>query len=160
VFSRSTSRAAYVLAKFSMYTLVLLGALSIGAAATLYYTVLLFPQAVVGPFVLANLGVGMLLLDILSITLLCSTIIPAALGAGGAVFGIYLALYYALAVVDPAPGPLAMERGLTCARVTGRDMGRDRPAARAGRWSGLVCRFFGGRAARPPALHGLTLHQL
>jgi ABC-2 type transport system permease protein len=92
VLYRPISRAAYILAKLSANGLVLLGSLMLGALAALYYIVLLFGSVPVGPYLAINLGLAVLLLDVLTITVLCSTLLPSGVAAGGLAFVLYIIL--------------------------------------------------------------------
>jgi ABC-2 type transport system permease protein len=90
--SRPVSRVAYLLAKLTGYGLTMLGGLAIGAVVAFYYIVLLFDGASLGPFVLVNLGLAVTLVDLLAITLLCSTVLPSGVAAGGLAFVLYILL--------------------------------------------------------------------
>lgn len=102
VLSRPIARGAYVLAKLTGYGLVLLGGLSLGAIAAFYYIVLLFSGAQAGPYLAIDLGLAFTLLDVLAITLLCSTLLPNGVASGGAAF----VLYIALSTLPPLWSPL------------------------------------------------------
>lgn len=90
--SRPISRGAYVLAKLTGYGLTLLAGLALGALATFYYMVLLFDGAALGPFLLINVGLAAMLVDLLAITLLCSTLLRSGVAAGGLTFVLYILL--------------------------------------------------------------------
>jgi ABC-2 type transport system permease protein len=90
ILSRPVSRAAYLLAKLTGHGLTLLAALAIGAAAAFYYIVLLFDGASLGSYLLVNVGLAATVLDVLAITLLCSTLLPSGVAAGGLAFVLYL----------------------------------------------------------------------
>lgn len=92
VLYRPISRAAYILAKLTGYGMVLLGSLVLSALAALYYTTVLFGSAPIGPYLAINLGLAILLLDILTITVLCSTLLPSGVAAGGLAFVLYIIL--------------------------------------------------------------------
>jgi ABC-2 type transport system permease protein len=89
---RPVARAAYILAKLTAHGLILLGSLALGALAALYYTVLLFGSVPLGGYLAINLGIAVLLLDVLSITVLCSTLLPSGVAAGGLAFVLYIIL--------------------------------------------------------------------
>ena len=90
--SRPISRSAYVLAKLTGYGLTLLAGLALGALVTFYYMVLLFDGATLGPFLLINVGLAAMLVDLLAITLLCSTMLRSGVAAGGLAFVLYILL--------------------------------------------------------------------
>ena len=90
ILSRPVSRAAYLLAKLTGHGLTLLAGLAIGATASFYYIVLLFDGASLGSYLLINLGLAATVLDVLCITLLCSTLLPSGVAAGGLAFVLYL----------------------------------------------------------------------
>jgi ABC-2 type transport system permease protein len=90
ILSRPVSRAAYLLAKLTGHGLTLLAALAIGAAAAFYYIALLFAGASLGPYLLINVGLAAMVLDVLAITLLGSTLLPSGVAAGGLAFVLYL----------------------------------------------------------------------
>lgn len=92
VLSRPISRVAYLLAKLTGYSLVLLGGLALGAIAAFYYIVLLFDGARLGPYLAINLGLAVTLLDVVAITLLCSTLLRSGVAAGGLAFVLFVAL--------------------------------------------------------------------
>jgi len=92
ILSRPVSRTAYLLAKLTAYGLVLGGALLLGAIAAFYYIAVLFTDARLGPYVLVNLGLASALLDVLAITLLCSTLLRSGVAAGGVAFVLFIAL--------------------------------------------------------------------
>jgi ABC-2 type transport system permease protein len=92
VLSRPVSRSAYVLAKLTGYGLTLLGGLVLGAMVAFYYLVLLFDGAALGPFLLINVGLAAMLVDVLAITLLCSTVLRSGVAAGGLAFVLYILL--------------------------------------------------------------------
>jgi hypothetical protein len=71
---------------------VLLGGLVMGALAALFYLVLFFGSVPAGPYLAINLGIAQVLLDMLSITLLCSTLLPSGVAAGGMAFVLYILL--------------------------------------------------------------------
>jgi ABC-2 type transport system permease protein len=90
--SRPISRGGYVLAKLTGYGLTLLTGLALGALATFYYMVLLFDGVTLGPFLLINVGLAAMLVDLLAITLLCSTALRSGVAAGGLAFVLYILL--------------------------------------------------------------------
>ena len=92
ILSRPIGRSAYLLAKFTGYSLVLLGALVLGAIAAFYYIALLFAGAQPGPFLAINLGLAATLLDVVAITLLCSTLLRSGVAAGGSAFVLFIVL--------------------------------------------------------------------
>lgn len=83
ILSRPVSRVSYVLAKLTGYGLTMLGGLALGAAISFYYINLLFDGASLGPYLLVNLGLAVSLVDVLAITLLCSTLLRSGVAAGG-----------------------------------------------------------------------------
>lgn len=87
---RPVSRAAYLLAKATAYSTMTLAAIALGAIAAFYYTALLFSSAPFGPFLLINLGLALTAMDIVALTLLCSTVLRSGIAAGGAAFVLYL----------------------------------------------------------------------
>jgi ABC-2 type transport system permease protein len=87
---RPISRAAYLLSKATAEGGVVLVGLALGAAAAYYYTVLLFSDVGLGPFVLINVGLLLIALDVLALTLLCSALLPSSVAAGGAAFVAYI----------------------------------------------------------------------
>jgi ABC-2 type transport system permease protein len=87
---RPVSRAAYLLSKATVAGGVVLVGVALGAAAAFYYTALLFTGAQLGPFVLINLGVLVIGLDVLALTLLCSTLLKNNVAAGGAALVLYV----------------------------------------------------------------------
>jgi ABC-2 type transport system permease protein len=92
ILSRPVSRVAYILAKLTGHGLTLLAGQLLGAIAAFYYIALLFNGAALGPYVLVNLGLAVSLLDVLAITLLCSTILRSGVAAGGLAFVLYVLL--------------------------------------------------------------------
>jgi len=92
VLCRPISRAAYVLAKLTGHGLTLLAGLALGALVSFYYLVLLFDGAALGPFLLINVGLLAMLIDLLAITLLCSTLLRSGVAAGGLAFVLYILL--------------------------------------------------------------------
>jgi ABC-2 type transport system permease protein len=92
ILSRPIARGAYLLAKFTGYGLVVLGGLAMGAIAAFYYIALLFAGAQAGPFLAINLGLAATLLDVVAITLLCSTLLRSGVAAGGLAFVLFIAL--------------------------------------------------------------------
>jgi ABC-2 type transport system permease protein len=92
VLSRPIARGAYLLAKFTSYSLVLLGGLALGAIAAFYYIALLFAGARLGPYLAINLGLAATVLDMVAITLLCSTLLRSGMAAGGLAFVLFIAL--------------------------------------------------------------------
>lgn len=92
ILSRPIARGAYLLAKFTGYGLVVLGGLALGAIAAFYYIALLFAGAQAGPFLAINLGLAATLLDVVAITLLCSTLLRSSVAAGGLAFVLFIAL--------------------------------------------------------------------
>jgi ABC-2 type transport system permease protein len=101
ILSRPISRAAYLLAKLTGHGLTLLAALGIGAAASYYYTVVLFGDVSLGSYLLINLGLAAAVLDVLAITLLCSTLLPGGVAAGGAAFVLYLLVSFLPSLWSP-----------------------------------------------------------
>jgi ABC-2 type transport system permease protein len=87
---RPVSRAGYLLAKLTAQGAVLLAALVVGACAAFYYITLLFAGASLGPFLALNAGIAAIVVDVLALTLLCSTLLPSGVAAGGAAFTLYL----------------------------------------------------------------------
>lgn len=87
---RPVSRAAYLLSKATAEGGMVTLALTLGAAAAFYYTALLFSGARLVPFVLINVGVLLIALDVLALTLLCSALLRSSVGAGGAAFVLYV----------------------------------------------------------------------
>lgn len=106
VLYRPVSRAAYLLSKLTGYGLTVLTALVLGAAAAYYYTALLFPGSKAGPFLLINLGLAAIALDVLALTLLCSAALPNGITAGGASFVLYLLFGNLPRLWDPLAGSL------------------------------------------------------
>ena len=92
ILSRPVSRAAYLFAKLTGHGLTMLGGLVLGAATAYYYIVLLFDGASIGPYLLINLGLVAMLLDVIAITLLCSTMLRSGVAAGGLAFVLYILL--------------------------------------------------------------------
>lgn len=92
ILSRPVSRVSYVLAKLTGYGLTMLGGLALGAAISFYYINLLFDGASLGPYLLVNLGLAVSLVDVLAITLLCSTLLRSGVAAGGLAFVFYILL--------------------------------------------------------------------
>lgn len=92
VLSRPIARGAYLLAKLTGYGLVLLGGLALGAIAAFYYIALLFDGARLGPYLAINLGLAFTLLDVVAITLLCSTVLRSGVAAGGLAFVLFIVL--------------------------------------------------------------------
>jgi ABC-2 type transport system permease protein len=90
ILSRPVSRAAYLLAKLTGHGVTQLAALAIGAAAAFYYIALLFNGASLGSYLLINAGLAATVLDVLAMTLLCSTVLPSGVAAGGTAFVLYL----------------------------------------------------------------------
>lgn len=88
--SRPISRGAYLLAKLTGYGLTLLAGLVLGAVISFYYITLLFDGAALGPFLMVNVGLAAMLLDLLAITLLCSTVLRSGVAAGGLAFVLYI----------------------------------------------------------------------
>ncbi len=87
---RPVSRPAYLLAKVTGHGLCVLAGLIVGGLAALAYITMLFHPIGVGPFAVLNLGIAMLMLDILTITLMASAHLRSGLAAGGAAFVGYL----------------------------------------------------------------------
>jgi ABC-2 type transport system permease protein len=87
---RPISRAAYLLAKATVAGVVVLTGVALGAAAAFYYTALLFTGAELGPFVLVNVGMLVIGLDVLALTLLCSALLKNNVAAGGAALVLYV----------------------------------------------------------------------
>jgi ABC-2 type transport system permease protein len=87
---RPISRAAYLLAKATASGGIVLVGIALGAAAAYYYTVLLFSSVGLGQFVLINVGLLVIALDVLALTLLCSALLPSSVAAGGAAFIAYV----------------------------------------------------------------------
>jgi ABC-2 type transport system permease protein len=108
VLSRPIARGAYLLAKLTGYGLVLLGGLTLGAVAAFYYITLLFDGAHLGSYLAINLGVAVTLLDVLAITLLCSTLLPSGVAAGGLAFVLFIALSTLPALWSPLNDTLPM----------------------------------------------------
>ena len=108
VLSRPIARSAYLLAKLTGYGLVLLGALALGAIAAFYYIALLFARARLGPYLAINLGLAVTLLDVLAITLLCGTLLPSGVAAGGVAFVLFIALSTLPALWSPLGDNLPM----------------------------------------------------
>jgi ABC-2 type transport system permease protein len=108
VLSRPIARAAYLLAKLTGYGLVLLGGLALGACAAFYYIDLLFDGARLGPYLAINLGLAVTLLDVVTITLLCSTIMPSGVAAWGLAFVSFIALLTLPALWSPLGDSLPM----------------------------------------------------
>lgn len=90
ILSRPVSRIAYLLAKLTGYGLTFLVAIAVGAVAAFYYIILLFDGASLGSYLLINLGLAAVVLDVLCITLLCSALLPSGVAAGGLAFVLYL----------------------------------------------------------------------
>jgi len=108
VLSRPISRGAYLLAKLTGHGLVLLGGLALGACAAFYYIALLFSGARLGPYLAINLGLAFTLLDVLAITLLCGTLLPSGVAAGGLAFVLFIALSTLPALWSPLEDSLPM----------------------------------------------------
>lgn len=108
VLSRPIARGAYLLAKLTGYSLVLLGGLALGAGAAFYYIALLFDGARAGPYLAINLGLAFILLDVEAITLLCSTLLPSGMAAGGLAFVLFIALSTLPALWSPLGDSLPM----------------------------------------------------
>jgi ABC-2 type transport system permease protein len=87
---RPISRAAYLLSKATAGGGLVLAGVTLGAAGAFYYTALLFPGARLGPFVLINVGLLLIALDVLALTLLCSALLRSSVAAGGAAFVVYV----------------------------------------------------------------------
>ena len=87
---RPVSRAAYLLAKATAGSGLVLVGVTLGAAGAFYYTALLFPGASLEAFVLINIGLLLVALDVLCLTLLCSALLRSSVAAGGAAFVAYV----------------------------------------------------------------------
>ncbi len=92
ILCRPVSRLAYLLAKVTGHGLCVLAAFVVGALAALTYIAVLFHPVKVGPFAVLNLGLAVLLLDILAVTLMASSLFRSGVAAGGAAFVGYLLL--------------------------------------------------------------------
>jgi ABC-type transport system involved in multi-copper enzyme maturation permease subunit len=137
ILSRPGSASAYVLAKFTAQGLVVLLSLSAAALGSFGYMALLFRSAPVGPFLLINLGLLVMLLDVVGLTLLAS----AALGSGVAAGGVALVAYIALSSLPGFWAPL----------------NNSLPTGVTGRATVLAAGSWGGAAAVQPLLGGLAL---
>lgn len=137
ILSRPVSASAYVLAKFTAHGLVVLVGLSEAALASFGYVALLFHPAPLGPYLLINLGLLVMLLDVVALTLLAS----AALGSGVAAGGVALVAYIALSALPGFWAPL----------------NNSLPTGVTGRTSELAAGSWGGSAAVQPLVGGLVL---
>ncbi|MHB1501131.1 MAG: ABC transporter permease [Candidatus Dormibacteria bacterium] len=132
---RPVGRPAYLLAKLTGHGLCVLAGLIVGALAALTYITMLFHPIGVGPFATLNLGIAMLLLDILAITLMASSLLRSGIAAGGAALVGYL-----LFTVLPGFWPPLADSLPTA--ITSHASG-----LMAGSWGGLaVWRSIGGGA--------------
>ncbi|HWE61577.1 MAG TPA: ABC transporter permease subunit [Chloroflexota bacterium] len=137
VLSRPIARSAYLLAKLTGYGLVLLGGLALGAIAAFYYIALLFDGIRLGPYLAINLGLAATLLDVVAITLLCSTLLRSGVAAGGLAF----VLFVALSTLSPLWPPL----------------GDSLPMSITGHAHALLSGAWGASALPRPLLGGLLL---
>lgn len=99
---KPVSRGAFLLAKFSAISLMLLSCLLLAGIAAYYYTLLLFGALDVGGWVLLNLLTWLALVVLVAITLLCSTLVRSQAAAAGMAFGALL-----LSMIVGAIPPLA-----------------------------------------------------
>jgi ABC-2 type transport system permease protein len=137
VLSRPIARSAYQLAKLTGHGLVLVGSLALGAIAAFYYIALLFVGAQAGPFLAINLGLAVTLLDVVAITLLCSTLLGSGVAAGGLAFLLFIALSTLPALWSP--------------------LGDSLPTSITGHAHALLSGAWGAAALPRPLLGGLLL---
>ncbi len=137
ILSRPVAAGAYVLAKFTAHGLVALVSLSAAALASFGYLALLFHPVPLGSYLLINLGLLVMLLDVVALTLLAS----AALGSGVAAGGVALVAYIALSALPGFWAPL----------------NNSLPTGVTGRVGQLAAGSWGGSAAVQPLVGGVVL---
>lgn len=111
--------------------------LSAAALASFGYVALLFHPVFLGPHLLINLGLLVMVLDVVALTLLAS----AALGSGVAAGGVALVAYRALSALPGFWAPL----------------NNSLPTGVTGRTSELAAGSWGGSAAVQPLVGSLVL---
>lgn len=87
VLTKPVSRTQFILAKYFSYLGIVVGAIIVTAAASAYYTLLLFNNSFdLGPFLALNLGVIAYSSYILALVVLCSSLFKTPVAAGGVSF--------------------------------------------------------------------------
>ncbi len=93
VLTKPVSRTQFILAKYFSYLGIVAGAIILTAAASAYYTLLLFSNSYeFGPFLALNLGVIAYSSYILALVVLCSSLFKTPVAAGGVSFVAFLVL--------------------------------------------------------------------
>ncbi len=95
VLAKPVTRGTVLLAKYAGLVAALVVSVVLGAAATYYYTQVLFGGLGLGAFVLMNLVAGLYLLVVLSVTFLASALARSTVMAGGLAFGFWVLLLIA-----------------------------------------------------------------
>jgi ABC-2 type transport system permease protein len=93
VLTKPVTRSQFILAKYLAFWGIVVGAIILTAAASAYYTLLLFSSSFnFGTFLVLNLGVISYSSYILALVVLCSSLFKTGVAAGGVSFVSFLAI--------------------------------------------------------------------
>ena len=120
VLTKPVSRTQFILAKYFSYLGIVIAGIVLTAAASAYYTLLLFTNSFsFGPFLVLNLGVIAYSSYILALVVLCSSLLKTPVAAGGVAFAGFLVIDNVIKLIPGWNGifPQAVFNSLDARRI-------------------------------------------